>query len=779
MALLKSLRFRLLLNFLVMIAVVVAVTLYTVRSATYSHSSEQLLEHAVTSASMVEDKIINRGDALLLELSTLSKDFTFKGLISTGNEDKESLLAALQNFQNRGDADIAWILDSSGAAIVSSPEMPLEKLAIEPKLYQSDDIRWFKIDDQFYLLKSAPVKFVESSRKINAWLLMGIAAEKLISQELVELTNMHVSLLILGEQNQVVASTHEASLSDSLVEQSIDISPGLHSFERQLSDWIYASNILGSWDSSAMRVVLDTEKDKAYLSYNSLLLQLIGVLLVAALMALVAAMLLSNGITRPITKLVNAAAKIREGEYVEHFPKASTDEVTSLSTAISSMQEGIKRREEEIQHLAYYDTLTGLPNRNQFQKNLVESINQSGDHALAILMMDVDRFKEINDTIGHAAGDELLQEIAQRLNSAAYKGVSIAHLGGDEFAVIIENVDEQRQESILENFSSLFERPFEIEKLALEVDVSIGLAMYPRDAKTAQGLMQCADIALYSCKGKHFGYAVYQESLNKHSVQRLSLMSELRSALAEGQLQLFYQPKLSIAERKITTVECLIRWIHPEHGFIPPDDFIPLAEQTGAIRDVTHWGLRTAFEQCSKWREMGHNIGVAVNISAMDLVDMQLPTYVAELMSEFDTDNTVLTLEVTESAVMSDPQSALKALNTLRRMGIALSIDDFGTGYSSMAQLKKMPVDELKIDKAFVLDLANNDDDKIMVRTLMSLAQNLGLNTVAEGVEDKETLKFLEQIGCTKAQGFYLSRPLPADKFNEWLESYDPNTCMD
>ena len=243
-------------------------------------------------------------------------------------------------------------------------------------------------------------------------------------------------------------------------------------------------------------------------------------------------------------------------------------------------------------------------------------------------------------------------------------------------------------------------------------------------------------------------------------------------------MQLFYQPKLVINERKITTVKCLIRWFHPVHGFIPPDEFIPLAEQTGAIRDITHWALTTVFKQYKEWQDMRLEIGVAVNISAIDLIDMKLPTFVAELMSEYNADTSMLTLEVTESAVMSDPESALKALNTLRRMGITLSIDDFGTGYSSMAQLKKMPVDELKIDKAFVLDLANNEDDQIMVKTFMSLAQNLGLKTLAEGVEDCTALKFLEKIGCTKAQGFYLSRPRPADKFNEWIKDYDPVGCL-
>ena len=555
--------------------------------------------------------------------------------------------------------------------------------------------------------------------------------KSLFNERLESLTDLDISLLFLNSdadrEHQVAATTLEDSIISGLKTQSLDTSAGLHSMSGELSNIIYDTSGLGVWQGKPMDLVLSTMEDKAYLSYNSLLGQLILILVIAAVMAMVAAMLLSNGITRPVTKLVEVADKIRQASYLDKFPRAKTYEVESLSSAISSMQEGIKEREAEIQHLAYFDSLTALPNRNRFKNHLTKLISENKEREFAIVMMDLDRFKEINDTVGHESGDQLLIEIAKRLKGFAYQGVFISHLGADEFAIVVEDTDGQNPEAIADNFGSLFDRAYTIEKLSLDVDVSMGIAFYPKDATDTEGLLQCADIALYSCKDKHHPYAAYKPELNKHSVQRLSLMSELRGALAEGQLQLFYQPKLAINERKITTVKCLIRWFHPVHGFIPPDEFIPLAEQTGAIRDVTHWALTTAFKQYKEWQDIGLEIGVAVNISAIDLIDMKLPIFVAELMSEYNADTSMLTLEVTESAVMSDPESALKALNTLRRMGITLSIDDFGTGYSSMAQLKKMPVDELKIDKAFVLDLANNEDDQIIVRTFMSLAQNLGL----------------------------------------------------
>lgn len=768
----STLRARILLSYLFFLTLLVIVTFYVVQSTTYEHSTGQLVAHAQASSNVVRDKVISRSNALQESLNTVSKDFSFKQLMVGSIEDKISLKVALQNYQRRNDADIAWVLDNKRKVLASTTITETDILKINAQDFTHRDIQLLFIEDQFYLIKAAPVKYVESSRNINGWLIMGIDTRRLITAELVDLTDMDVTLLQLGANHKVIGTTLSSRLTDQLVNLPINKEAGLHPLDRPLQQYLYFADLFAQWKGTPIHILLSTHEDKAYVSYNSLLVQLIAILAIAGFMASAAAMFLSNGVLSPITKLVAVANKIRQGKYVSRFPTSSTLEVASLSSAISAMQEGIKSREEEIQYLAYNDSLTQLPNRNHFYKYLKEQISKSSK-PLAVMMLDLDRFKDINDTVGHEIGDTLLQDIANRLKAAAYPGVFIAHIGGDEFGIIVDDIEGQNPDTIAQNFSSLFERPFQIQQLTLDVDVSIGVAAYPEDADSAYGLMQCADIALYSCKGLHYPVAQYKPSLNKHSVQRLNLMSELRGALALGQLSLYYQPKLSIKEGRIATVECLIRWIHPVHGFVPPDEFIPLAEQTGAIREVTHWVLEEAFKQQKIWKEQGHQIGIAVNISAVDLVDMTLPTFVAELMSEYEANGDALTLEVTESAVMSEPESALKALNTLQRMGIALSIDDFGTGYSSMAQLKKMPVDELKIDKAFVLDLANNEDDQVMVRTLIALAQNLGLNTVAEGVEDNQSLDLLTEMGCTKAQGFHLSRPLPAKDFTTWLKEYE------
>lgn len=771
----RTLRVRILLNYLLLLTMLVIVTFYTVQSRTYEHSTGQLLAHAKTSANVVEDKIHNRSDALHAALNTLSKDFSFKQLIATGESDEASLKVALENYQRRNKADIAWVLNHDLKLLTGTLSEGPYQLTLDPSVFVSEKIRLRRFLDSYFLVRAAPVKFVESSRKINAWVLMGINTKKLITEELVELTDMDISVLEIGATHKVIGTTFPPENSETLRRLSLNISQNvLHPLPEPMSQYLYLVEKFGSIDEESAYLLLTAQEEKAYVSYRSLLLQLVGILAVAALMAGFAAMFLSKGITSPITRLVRVAQQIRKGEYVTEFPTSTTNEVAELSSAINEMQKGIRSRETEIQHLAFHNPLTELPNRNNFIQHLEMTITE-GDSQLVLLMMDLDRFKDINDTVGHEIGDELLKDIAKRLKTGSYPGMFIAHIGGDEFGLIFSHTDGQDVRNIANNILALFQHPFQIDQLTLDVDVSIGVAVYPDNADSVHDLLQCADIALYSCKGHHYSIAVYEPSLDKHSVQRLSLMSELRGAISQEQLVLYYQPKLNIAKQKIDTVECLVRWIHPTHGFIPPDEFIPLAEQTGAIRDLTHWVLRQGFAQQAAWREAGSDIGIAVNISALDLVDMTLPAYVAELMLEFDTSSDMLTLEVTESAVMSEPESALKALCTLQRMGIALSIDDFGTGYSSMAQLKKMPVDELKIDKAFVLDLANNEDDQVMVRTLLSLAQNLNLNTVAEGVEDATSLQLLGEMGCTKAQGFYLSRPLSASDFTTWLTEYEDN----
>jgi diguanylate cyclase (GGDEF)-like protein len=758
---------------LLLLGTIIVVTILTVSSSSYKHSTGQVLGYARTSAKVVEDSILNRVGTLSTALQALTQDFSAKKLILAGKDDQASLQSVLINYQRRAEADITWVLDGEGRFVTSTSLGVHDQFFIDAQKYQEPGIRFIKLGDEHYLIKSAPVKRTERSRSISAWGIMGIKASKIINSQLVELTDRQLTLFFpSGSDIEILGTSFDKDLSDFFSKSQINLTDKLHTLTMNEQEYVYVTQPLGLHYDDQLHLALVTESEKAYVSYNEQLIQLIGIVLVAAIMALATAWLFSRRITSPLTSLVEVANKISGGDYVDkEKPKAYITEVSSLSDAVWEMQDSIQKREQEVHKLAYFDELTGLPNRLQFLEKLKQMTCDRAECEVAVIIVNLDRFKDINDTLGHTTGDKLLVAVAERLKSFSNENSFYARLGGDEYAFIVSG-EKLDSEDLVERLAMLFREQFKIEALELDVYASIGLAIYPKDSDDISNLMQCADIALHNCKGDHKPYAIYQETMNKHSVQRLNLTSELRGSLASGQLELHYQPKLSLQNNKVETVECLIRWTHPVHGFIPPDDFIPLAEQTGAIRDVTHFALTEALKQQRIWRSKGWDIGMAVNISAIDLIDMKLPGFVEKLMSEYDTEPTQLTLEVTESAVMTDPDSALQALNKLHGMGIVISIDDFGTGYSSMAQLKKMPVAELKIDKAFVLELASNTEDQVMVKTLVSLAENLSLKTVAEGVEDAETLSFLTDIGCTKAQGFYMSRPIPADKFDHWHQEF-------
>ena len=357
--------------------------------------------------------------------------------------------------------------------------------------------------------------------------------------------------------------------------------------------------------------------------------------------------------------------------------------------------------------------------------------------------------------------------LAERKNSNEL----LAHLGADEYAVLISHVDVMEINHLVSNYADIFSQSFQLGNLSLTVHVSIGVATFPEHGESIETLLQKADIALNQCKFLHASHVVFESSMDKFSLQRLNLMSDLKLAINEDQLTVFFQPKINLQDRAVVSAEALIRWNHPVHGFVRPDEFIPLAEQTGVIRDLTKWVLQRVLTNASSWSETV-NITIAVNISALDLTNIKLPLYVKRLMHEKNWPAASLMLEVTESALMSDPDSAMKALTLLKEMGVRLSIDDFGTGYSSMEKLKRMPVDELKIDRSFVMDIVDSEDDQAIVKTIISLAHNLNLKVVAEGVETNAVATLLAEYHCDVAQGYFYSRPLAEEDFLTWYHDY-------
>jgi diguanylate cyclase (GGDEF)-like protein len=444
-----------------------------------------------------------------------------------------------------------------------------------------------------------------------------------------------------------------------------------------------------------------------------------------------------------------------------------------LFVALFRIVAGASRR---LRHQALHDGLTGLPNRSLLYSRLKRAIAAAGrgDKRLAALMLiDLDRFKEVNDTLGHDHGDELLVEVAVRLRGALRRGDTLARLGGDEFAVLLPELPERAAVAELAGrLQDALGRPFALRGVAGELEASIGVALCPDHGDDVHTLVQRADVAMYDAKRAQAGIATYSAERDPYSADRLGLLAELRRAIARDELVLHYQPKVSVDGGEVIGVEALVRWQHPTRGLLGPVEFVPLAERTGTVAELTRWVVATALRQARAWIEAGRPLPVAVNLAAANIVDVTLPDAIAALLAEHRVPGGLLECEISEHTVMADPLRAMEVLGRLRDMGLRLSLDDFGTGHSSLAYLKRLPLDEVKIDRSFVAGMTQDENDAVIVRSTIDLARNLGLDVVAEGVEDAATLHGLGELHCDVAQGFHLSRPLPADELDAWLAAW-------
>jgi diguanylate cyclase (GGDEF)-like protein len=420
---------------------------------------------------------------------------------------------------------------------------------------------------------------------------------------------------------------------------------------------------------------------------------------------------------------------------------------------------------------ALHDPLTGLPNRELFADRVGQAI-RTADREMrpaALLLLDLDRFKDVNDTLGHHHGDQLLVEVGQRLFGALREADTVARLGGDEFAALLPGATAEGAGAVADKLRAALQQPLSIDGVALDLDASVGIAVYPEHGNDAAELLQHADVAMYVAKQAHLRFLVYDPAVDQHSPRRLALLGGLRRALERDELVLHYQPKADLRSGEIRSVEALVRWQHPDQGLLGPGEFIPLAERTGLIHPLTHWVLDAALDQAAQWQRAGLLLSVAVNISTRCLLDPDFPDLVTGQLATWQVPPDRLVLEITESAVMADPARALEVLGRLHSLGVGLAVDDFGTGYSSMAYLKELPVDELKIDRSFVSQMATSPSDAVIVRSTIDLGHNLGLRVVAEGVETQHAWQDLTALGCDIAQGYYLGRPMPAADLEQQL----------
>jgi EAL domain-containing protein (putative c-di-GMP-specific phosphodiesterase class I)/GGDEF domain-containing protein len=527
-----------------------------------------------------------------------------------------------------------------------------------------------------------------------------------------------------------------------------------------------ATHLRESQRGAPVAVLLSYSLDDALRPYRPVALAWALLLALALAAGLVGAMLIARGMARPIERLAATARSIEGGDYSRPAPVAGRGEIGALASAFASMTRAIAEREERIGHQARHDAVTGLPNRHAAEAAIQAALDASSGGAL--LMIGLARLPDIIQTLGHAVCDRLMRDAATRLQPFAGRAL-LARATDTRFSLWCAGLGRNEAIALAFRIVDALAEPYRENDLSLDTDPAVGIALHPAHGAQASVLLRRAEVALFGVPGSEEPVAVYEPATDPHRPERLTLMADLREGLERGDLHLHYQPKLRLADGCVDAVEALVRWDHPRRGAIPPDAFVPLAERTGNVRRLTRWALATAIAQAQEWAAQGHPLRVAVNLSARDLDDPELPRRITDLLAVHGVPARALVLELTESAVLGEPDTAMRVLRQLAGHGIDLAIDDFGVGQSSFAYLRRLPVRELKIDRQFTAALGREEGDGTLVRSMVELGHRLGYEVTAEGVETQEALDVLRDIGCDHAQGFFIARALPPRALHAFL----------
>jgi len=618
-----------------------------------------------------------------------------------------------------------------------------------------------------------------------AWVAVGFDIDDQNAGDLKKLTALDVSFLSrrAAEPWSLHATTLDEKQRGHLAPAVLDRDFGKASVEMEMAGDMFEARFarLEKQGDTEVVAVLQrslTESIKPFQRIGSAFLTLT---LISLLLSIIGSVIIARRITKPINELADVARRIEKGDYDQKADTSEKGEIGDLASSFNHMLDGIAEREKENLRLAYEDNLTALPNRAMFYDRIQQALllAKRNGHGMSVMMLDLDRFKYVNDTLGHPVGDKVLQEVAVRLRSLLRESDTVARLGGDEFAILMPSGDTERATVVAHRILHTLEQPIVVDDQPIDVGTSIGIVFFPQHGDDANMLLRHADISMYAAKRNKSGFAIYDARLEEHRQEHLTLLGELRRAIEQHELVLLYQPKLDLARRVTNGVEALIRWEHPTRGNVPPSEFIPFAEQTGNIRMITRWVIESAVAQCGTWQAVGHPLKVSINVSARDLLDRELVPFIAAAIKKHGVDPELLCFELTESALMEDPTRARETLKQLHELGVKLSMDDYGTGYSSLAYIKNLALDELKIDRAFVTGMDTDSQSAAIIRSTIELGHSLGMTVVAEGVETDMELDALTAFGCDLAQGYKISRPMRAAELMKWLLAQPPAISRD
>ncbi|MCK7594683.1 putative bifunctional diguanylate cyclase/phosphodiesterase [Pseudomarimonas salicorniae] len=706
-------------------------------------------------------------------LLVLADDFGFKQAVAT--EDPPTLRSVLANQTERLGAQYGLLLDAEGMTTASHLPDGAELrdadlgLALEAARQQGFAAGVLALSGRPIRYALAPV----FAPDLVGWVAVGEEMGRESLGRFESITGLDAALA-LGSDCRVVAQSPALAAFDSPQGFCATLSSADSDHE-----WAQMEGLAGralraerlTRDGSApVWLLMSSAREQALQPFAGLQSRALWLGLLAALITLAVASWIGTRVSRPVAQLADAATRMRQGDYEAPVEARGDDEIGQLARAFTRMQRAIGERERRILHQATHDGLTDLPNRDQALHRLTLAM-EAKDGAVAhgaVVRVDIRRFREVNNLLGQAFGDEVLVRCAERLKGAVRGQDLVARVGSNEFLLLMYGIGADDAQARVERLVAAMKAPLVLSRTELALDVYVGVALFPEDAIDAAQLLRRSDIALGAAKRGGQVISFYQKGSEEAHLRRLRLIGDLRHAESRGELQLVFQPQMAVLDERPVHAEALLRWRHPELGFVPPDEFVALAEHAGLIPSITRFVIGRALQQLDDWRLRGIDCGVAINLSALDLSRQDLPETVLGLISKYRIAPELLVIEVTESAMMQDLEQSIATLHKLRSAGIPIAVDDFGTGQSTLAQLKRLPVDQLKIDKSFVMALRAGTDDERIVSSIVQLAHALALVVVAEGVETEEGLEVLRRQGCELAQGYLHSRPLEPEEFARW-----------
>ncbi|WP_426343134.1 putative bifunctional diguanylate cyclase/phosphodiesterase [Pseudoduganella sp. R-32] len=780
----RSLESRIVTLFLVLLIVVQLVGLVVIQRGIDSNARAAIASELVNGSKVFARLMDQNAQNLRNGARLLSRDAGFLSAIgNTDDDDRATIESALANHGRRIKAAMTMLVSPERKVVASTSDAQAAGLehmvmAMLDKAEQGEGANGIAIVERLpYQVVVVPVK----APVTIGFVVMTFPLDERLARDMQETTALQTLLLTRDANGRWLPVA--SSLAPAAVERFMQQLQGMGGMPAEAFDVDVGDKLsvhmtkIGVDDGNVAVAMLGRSIDEATAEYARLERWLLGLTVAGMVVCVVASVLTAKRIAQPLRQLADTAKKLEQGDYKVDIGSSRADEIGELAHAFGSMRDGIAKREQEIRRLAYWDPLTNLPNRAQFLLLLNEAIGEARKRggSVYVLMMDLDRFKHVNDVMGHSFGDALLKQVAGRLMQKLAnrrQPAQVARLGGDEFAVLLAGSNLDQAVVVAAEVLQALESPLSLDEQMVDIGAGIGIAGFPENGVDGEELLSKSEIAMYTAKQRNEGAVVYEDAIDKGSQQSLSLLTELRQAVEGNQLRLFVQPKVTLATGHVVGMEALVRWQHPVRGNVFPDQFIPFAEQTGFIRVITHWVLERSAELCHELAQRGIHLKVSVNLSTRDLLDQELPFKFGEIFMRHHVSPGAFCLEITESAIMDDPVRAQQTLERLHGMGCDLSIDDFGTGYSSLAYLKRLPVDELKIDKSFVLNMANDVGDAKIVRSTIDLGHNMGLRVVAEGIESEAAWNILAEMGCDQGQGYYMSRPMPAGELAGWVENW-------